>query len=124
MEERPIDHMIGFPTTKTVDHLQEQLAKCMAGLRNEEATNWAKCKYGCLALALEDANFKLVTKGVLISNARLTVPKQVHAVVKDNTGQKELLRLGKLQDNTISAYIIQEAATKIGVSTMVASIAG
>ena len=36
MEERPLNHMVGAPTTKNMDHMQEQLAKCMAGVAQKQ----------------------------------------------------------------------------------------
>ena len=52
MEDRPLDMMIGPPTTEKMDAITEQLAKSMARVRIN-ATKWASGKCGCLPLALE-----------------------------------------------------------------------
>ena len=113
--------MIGLPTTKSVEHMQEQLAKCMAGVRIT-ATEWGNRKLGCLPLTIEVADLNIVTAGVLNSNTRLDKPAVIHKDIKDDTGQKDLLCLGKLQDDIIAAYHVQEAATNLGVAMFLASV--
>ena len=97
MEERPLDMMIGPPTTEKMDDITEQLAKCMSGVRIN-ATKWASGKFGCLPLALEDANLIIATNNMLASNERLPEPETVHKDITDDTKQKDLLRLTKEQD--------------------------
>ena len=87
--------MIVLPTTKSVEHMQEQLAKYMAGVCIT-ATEWGNRKFGCLPLTIEVADLNIVTAGVLNSNTRLDKPTVIHKDIKDDTGQKDLLRLGKL----------------------------
>ena len=45
IEEKPLDHMVGVPTTQNMDLLQEQVANMMAGVRTM-AKNWTGGKYG------------------------------------------------------------------------------
>ena len=67
MEDRPLDMMVGPPTTEKMDAITEQLAKSMAGVRIN-ARKWAAGKSGCLPVALEDDNLKIATNNVLMSN--------------------------------------------------------
>ena len=67
IEDRPQDMMVGPPSTEKMDAITEQLAKSMAGVR-VNATKWASGKSGCLPLALEDADLKIATNNVLVSN--------------------------------------------------------
>ena len=97
MDDRPLDMMIGPPTTEKMDSLTEQLAKCMAGVRIN-APGWESGKFGCLPLALEDGDLKIATLNSLRTNKRLTEPVAVHPDIKDDTGQTDLLRLTKIQD--------------------------
>ena len=69
MEDRPLDMMVGPPTTEKMDAITEQLAKSMVGVRIN-ATKWAASKVGCLPLALEDDDLNIATTSTLVSNAR------------------------------------------------------
>ena len=106
MEDRPLDMMVGPPYTQKMDAITEQLAKSMAGVR-VNATKWASGKFGCLPLALEDADLKTAMINVLVSNERLPEPATIHPDIKDDTKQKDLLRLKKIQDARWVAYHIQ-----------------
>ena len=114
MEDRPLDMMVGPPNTEKMDAITEQLAKSMAGVRIN-AKKWAAGKFGCLPLALEDDDLKIATNNALVSNERLPEPATIHPDIKDDTKQKDLLRLSKEQDAKWAAYHVQEAATEIGV---------
>ena len=102
--------MVDSLTTEKRDAITEQLAKRMAGVR-VNATKWASGKYGCPSLALEDADLKIATDNVFVSNERLPKPATVHPDIKDETKQKDLLCLTKVQDERWAAYHIQPAAT-------------
>ena len=67
MDDRPLDMMVGPPTTEKMDAITEQLAKSMAGVRIN-ATEWAAGKFGCLPLALEDDDLKIATNSSFSSN--------------------------------------------------------
>ena len=97
MDDRPLDMMVGPPTTEKIDAITEQLAKSMAGVRIN-ATQWAAGKFGCLPLALEDYDLKIATSSLLVSNKRLDEPDAVHPDIKDETKQIHLLRMIKEQD--------------------------
>ena len=102
MEERPLDMMIGPPTTRKMDDITKQLSKCMAGVRIN-ATKWASRKFGCLPLFLEDEDLTIATNNTLTSNKRLPEPTNVHADISNETGQKYLLRLTKDHDTIWAA---------------------
>ena len=121
MEDRPLDMMVGPLTTEKMEAITEQLAKSMAGVRIN-ATDWAAGKFGCLPLALEDDDLKISMNSALVSNARLPEPATIHPEIQDGTGQIDLLRLTKVQDERWAAYQIQEAATEIGVAMLVANV--
>ena len=86
------------------------------------ATKWAARKFGCLPLALEETDLKIFMNSALVSNARLPKLATIHQDIKDDTKQKDLLRLTKVQDEMWAAYHIQEAATEIGVSMLVVNV--
>ena len=121
MDDRPLNMMIGPPTTKKMDSLTEQLTKCMAGVRIN-APEWDSGKFGCLPLALEDGDLTIATPNSLTTNKRLTESAAIHPDIKDETKQADLLRLTKIQDELWTAFHIQEAATEIGVAMLVANV--
>ena len=102
MEELPLDIMIGPPTTGKMDNIDEQLAKCMAGV-HINATKWASGKFGCLPLALEDEDLTIATNNALTSSERLPEPANVHAYISDDTGQTYCLCLTKDHDTVWAA---------------------
>ena len=91
----------------------------MAGVRIT-ATEWGNRKFGCLPLTIEVADLNIVTAGVLNSNTRLDKPAVIHKDIKDDTGQKDLLYLGKLKDDILAACHVQEVVTELGVAMLVA----
>ena len=120
MDDRPLDMMIGPPTTEKMVAITEHLAKSMVGVRIN-ATEWAAGKFGCLPLALEDDDLKIDTNNSLTANKRLDEPDAVHPDIKDDTKQTDLLFLTKVQDERWAAFHIQEAATEIGVALLFAN---
>lgn len=118
MEERPLYPMAGPPTTDKMELIVEQLAKSMAGVRIT-AKEWELGKYGCPPPVLDDKDLKIATNDALTLNARLLLPDAIHPDIKDDTTQKEILRLTQVQDGVWSDYHTQEAATEVGVSMLV-----
>ena len=114
MEERPLDMMIGPPTMGKMDDITEKLVKCITGVRSN-ATKWAnwKIRIGDLIIA---------TNNLLTPKDRLPKPANVHVYITDETRQKDLLRLTKDHDTIWAAYHVQESATEIGVSMLVANV--
>ena len=121
MEERPLVMMIGPPTTEKMDDTTEQLEKCMAGVRIN-AKKWASGKFGCLPLSLEDEDLIIANNNALTSNERLPDHANILPYITDETGQKDILRFTKDHNTVWSAYHVQEAATEVGVSMLVANV--
>eukprot|EP00804_Cyclotella_cryptica_P030012 CCRYP_013457-RA/>CCRYP_013457-RA protein AED:0.47 eAED:0.47 QI:0/0/0/1/0/0/3/0/169 len=66
----PLDKIVGQPTTSTVNHLQQQIAKIAATVKT---TRWGG-RHGHLALVLTDAEYRTVTGNPDIVVDRLPTP--------------------------------------------------
>eukprot|EP00804_Cyclotella_cryptica_P015596 CCRYP_003603-RA/>CCRYP_003603-RA protein AED:0.17 eAED:0.17 QI:0/-1/0/1/-1/1/1/0/82 len=53
----PLDKIVGQPTTSTVNHLRQQIAKIAAAVKT---TSWGG-RHGHLALMLTNAEYRIVT---------------------------------------------------------------
>ena len=92
MEGKPLDHMIGPPSTVKVDPMKEQMVKMMAGVRT---TAWNNNKSECLSRAFKDINLALATNGVLTIKVTLPFPESIYKDITNNTTQKDLHRLNR-----------------------------
>ena len=58
MSTKPLDVIVGQPTTKTMNRMTEQMAQMVAPVKT---TAWGGL-HGSLALVLDDAEYALITK--------------------------------------------------------------
>eukprot|EP00804_Cyclotella_cryptica_P021921 CCRYP_000872-RA/>CCRYP_000872-RA protein AED:0.59 eAED:0.39 QI:0/0/0/1/1/1/2/0/327 len=72
----PLDKIVGQPTTSTVNHLRQQIAKIAAAIKT---TSWGG-RHGHLALVLTDAEYRTVTGNPDITIDRLPTPPIQEAV--------------------------------------------
>ena len=57
MAAKPLDVIVGQPTTQSMDYMMEQMAKMVAAV---ETRAWGGL-YSCLVLVLDDIEYKRVT---------------------------------------------------------------
>ena len=77
----PLDKIVGQPTTSTVNHLRQQIAKIAAAVKT---TSWGG-RHGHLSLVLNDAEYRTVTGNPDITIDRLTTPPIVAAGLTNTT---------------------------------------
>ena len=58
MSTKPLDVIVGQPTTKTMNRMTEQMAQMVAPVKT---TTWGGL-HGLLALVLDDTEYALITK--------------------------------------------------------------
>ncbi len=66
MLAKPLDIIVGQPTTKSMDRMTEQMAQMVAPVKT---TAWGGL-HGSLALVLDDADYAIVTHGVVTSTIK------------------------------------------------------
>ncbi len=89
MVAKPLDTIVGQPTTESMDRMTEQMAQMVAPVKT---TAWGRL-HGSLALVLDDVDYVTVTSRAVTSTARLVQPPAVNPAIEDNITQCELLRL-------------------------------
>jgi hypothetical protein len=118
MTAKPLDTIVGQPTTKSMDWMMEQMAQMVAPVK----TTARGGLHGSFALVLGDANYATVTRQAVTSTARLVQPPADNPAIEENTPQRELLRLQADTKNLQKAFDLQEAVTNIGVQCIINSI--
>ncbi len=61
MSAKPLDIIVGQPTTESMDWMTEQMAQMVAPVKT---TAWGGL-HGSLALVLDDTDYSTVTRGVV-----------------------------------------------------------
>ncbi len=89
MAAKPLDIIVGQPTTESMDRMMEQLAQMVAPIKT---TAWGGL-HGSLALVLDDTKYAIVTLGVITSTLRIEQPPAIHPNINNQTAGHELLRL-------------------------------
>ncbi len=87
MAAKPLNMIVGQPTTATMDKMTEQMAQMVAPVK---ATAWGGL-HGLLALVLDNTDYKIITKAVVTSTAQLGQPGLVNPKIKDYASQVNLL---------------------------------
>jgi hypothetical protein len=68
MAVKPLNVIIGQPTTETMNRMIEQMAQMVAPIKT---TAWGGC-HGSLALVLDNANYSSITKVSVTSTTPVT----------------------------------------------------
>ena len=118
MSAKPLDIIVGQPTTESMDRMTEQMAQMVAPVKT---TAWGGL-HGSLALVLDDTDYAIVTRGVITATNRVDQPPAVHPNIDDQTTQRELLRLQAETKKLQTAFDLQEAVTNIGVQRIIDSV--
>ncbi len=118
MVGKPLNTIVGQPTTKSMDRMMEQMAQMVAPVKT---TAWGGL-HGSLALVLNNVHYATVTGGAVTSTDRLVQTLGVNPAIEDNTPQCKLLCLQADTKNLQKAFDLQEAVTNIGVQSIVNSV--
>ena len=78
--------------------------------------------HGSLVLVLDDADYAIVTRGVVTATNRVDQPPAVHPNIDDQSTQRKLLRLQAETKNLQTAFDLQEVVTNIGVKRVINSV--
>jgi hypothetical protein len=118
MVAKPLDTIVGQPTTESMDQMMEQMAQMVAPVKT---TAWGGL-HGSFALVLDDVNYTTVTRRAITLTARLIQPPLVNPAIEDDTPQHELLCLQADTKDLQKAFDLQEAVTNIGVQCIIDSV--
>jgi hypothetical protein len=118
MAAKPLDTIVGQPTTESMDRMTEQMAQMVAPVKT---TAWGRF-HGSLALVFDEVDYPTITRWAVTSTACLVQPPAVNPAIEDDTPQHELLRLQADMKNLQKAFNLQEAITDIGVQCIIDSV--
>jgi hypothetical protein len=115
MAAKPLDVIVGQPTTASMEKMTEQMAQMVAPVKT---TAWGGL-HGSLALVLDDADYKIIMKAVVKSARGLGQPASVNPKISDTTSQLNLLTLQAETKRLQKEFDLQEAVTTIGVQRII-----
>jgi hypothetical protein len=118
MAAKPLNVIIGQPTTASMDKMIKQMAQMVAPVKT---TTWGGL-HGSLALVLDNADYKIITKAVVKSTMRLGQPALVNSKISNTTSQLNLLTLQTKTKRLQKEFNLQEAVTTISVQRIINSI--
>ena len=111
----PLDKIVGQPTTSTVNHLRQQIAKIVAAVKT---TSWGG-RHGHLALMLNDAEYRTVTGNPDITIDRLPTPPIVATGLTNTTTLTNRASITGLHNLACQEFWKQEAVDAIIVDKIV-----
>jgi hypothetical protein len=74
MAAKPLDVIIGQPTTETMNKMVEQMAQMVAPIKT---TTWGGC-HGSLALVLDNADYSSITMACVTTTTLVTQPDSIN----------------------------------------------
>ncbi len=89
MSAKPLDIIVGQPTTKSMDRMTEQIAQMVAAVKT---TTWGGL-HGSLALILDDADYATVTKNIVTLAAPLSKLTRINPKINKLSTPYEILTL-------------------------------
>jgi hypothetical protein len=115
MAAKPLNTIVGQPTTKSMDQMIEQMAQMVAPVKT---IAWGGL-HGSLALVFDDVDYATVTRQAVTLTDHLVQSPAVNPAIKDNTPQRKLLPLQADTKNLQKVFDLQEAIINIGVQCII-----
>ncbi len=118
MAAKPLDIIVGQPTTENMNKLVEQMAQMVTPIKT---TVWGGC-HGSLVLVLDDTDYSSITKACITSTKPVTQPDTIN---KGITATSPPLKILTFQDETKKLhkeFDLQEAVTNIGIQRIINSV--
>ena len=89
MVAKPLDIIIGQPTTNTMNKMVEQMAQMVAPVKT---TAW-RGRHGSLAPVLDDAEYSSITKAKITSTKPVNQPDTINKGITATSTPLEILKL-------------------------------
>ncbi len=77
MSAKPLNVIVGQPTTESMDRMMEQMAQMVPPVKT---TAWGGL-HGSLALVLDDADYATITKNIVTLVASLSKPTRINTKI-------------------------------------------
>ena len=118
MAAKPLDIIVGQPTTETMNKMVEQMAQMVALVKT---TAWGG-RHGSLALVLNDADYSSITKAKITSTTPVEQPVTINKSITATSTPLEILTFQEETKKLLKEFDLQEAVTNFGVQCIVDSV--
>jgi hypothetical protein len=115
MAAKPLDVIVGQPTTETMNKIVEQIAQMAAPIK---ITTCGGC-HGSLALVFNDAGYLSITKGNLASTKLVTQPYAINKGITSTSTSIEILIFQEDTKKLQKEFDLQEVVTNISVQCII-----
>jgi hypothetical protein len=109
MSAKPLNVIVGQPTTKSMDRMMEQMPQMVAPVKT---TAWGGL-HRSLALVLDQANYATVTKNIVTLSAPLIKPTTINPKINKQSNPYEIPTLQEEMKTLQKEFELQEAVTTI-----------
>ncbi len=118
MAAKPLDVIVGQPTTETMNKMVEQMAQMVAPIKT---TAWGGC-HGSLALVLDDTDYSSITKARITSTKLVTQPDAINKGITATSTPLKILTFQEETKKLQKKLDLQEAVTNIGIQHIIDSV--
>ncbi len=118
MAAKPLDIIVGQPTTDTMNKMVEQMAQMVAPVKT---TPWGG-NHGSLALVLDDVDYLSITKAKITSTKPVTQPDAINKGITATSTRLEILTFQEETKELQKEFDLQEAVTNISVQCIIDSV--
>jgi hypothetical protein len=118
MLAKPLDVILGQPTTKSMDKMIEQMAQMVAPVKT---TAWGGL-HGSLALILNDADYAMVTKNIVTLLTTLSKLTTIDQKINELSNPYAILTLQEKMKTLQKQFELHKAVTTIGVQHIIDSV--
>jgi hypothetical protein len=115
MSAKPLDVIVGQPTTKSMNKMTEQMAQMVALVKT---TAWGG-RHGSLALVLDDTDYKSITKLTTQTNTLVSQPDAINQGITNQLTPFKILTLQAETKTLQNEFDLQEAVINIGVQRII-----
>jgi hypothetical protein len=115
MSAKPLNVILGQPTTKTMKKMTKQMAQMVAPINT---TTWGG-QHGLLPLVLDDTDYKSITKLITQTTALVTQPDAINQGITNQSTPSEILTLQAETKTLQKEFVLQEAVINIGVQCII-----
>ncbi len=116
MAAKPLDIIVGQPTTDTMNKMVEQMAQMVAPVKT---TAWGGHHR---SLVLDDADYSSITKAKITSTKPVTQPDAINKGIMALSTPLEILTFQEETKKLQKEFDLQEAVTNIGVQRIIDSV--
>jgi hypothetical protein len=118
MAAKPLDVIVGQPTTESLNKMVEQMAQMVAPIKT---TAWGG-RHLSLALVLDDTDYSSITKAHITSTKPVTQPGAINKGITATSTPLKILTFQEEMKKLQKDFDLQEAVTNIGVQRIIDSV--